>query len=78
MFFGGTAAAASIGLINALGTLGGFAGPYMIGSNAGANGHFSRGLYLVGTTLLASAAMILILRAVQKKTSKYQTSERAR
>jgi hypothetical protein len=32
-FFGGTAAAASIGLINSLGTLGGFAGPYMIGCN---------------------------------------------
>jgi ACS family tartrate transporter-like MFS transporter len=35
LFFGGTAAAASIGLINSLGTLGGFVGPIMIGANDG-------------------------------------------
>ncbi len=77
MFFGGTAAAASIGLINALGTLGGFAGPYMIGANTGANGQFSRGLYLVGAMLLASAATILILRVVRSKSDKTRRSERA-
>jgi ACS family tartrate transporter-like MFS transporter len=62
MFFGGTAAAASIGLINSLGTLGGFAGPYMIGSTNGAGSHFSRGLSLVGGTLVVSAITIVILR----------------
>jgi ACS family tartrate transporter-like MFS transporter len=64
MFFGGAAAAASIGLINSLGTLGGFAGPTMIGATNGAGGHFSRGLYLVGGTLIVSAVTILILRLV--------------
>ena len=54
-FFGGTAAAASIGLINSLGTLGGFAGPYMIGATNGTSGNFTRGLYLVGGTLIVSA-----------------------
>src|SRR6202022_3266847 len=39
-FFAGTAAAASIGLINSLGTLGGFVGPYMIGSHNGPSGNF--------------------------------------
>jgi ACS family tartrate transporter-like MFS transporter len=62
LFFGGSAAAASIGLINSLGTLGGFVGPIMIGANDGGNGHFSRGLYLVGGTLIVSAITILLLR----------------
>jgi ACS family tartrate transporter-like MFS transporter len=64
MFFGGTAAAAAIGLINSLGTLGGFVGPYMIGANSGGGEHFSRGLYLVGGTLVVSAVTILLMRAV--------------
>jgi ACS family tartrate transporter-like MFS transporter len=63
-FFGGTAAATSIGLINSLGTLGGFAGPYMIGSSNGSSGSFTRGLYLVGGTLVVSAATIVIMRLV--------------
>jgi MFS transporter, ACS family, tartrate transporter len=63
-FFAGTAAAASIGLINSLGTLGGFAGPYMIGSTNGASGNFTRGLYLVGGTLIVSAFTIVIMRVV--------------
>jgi len=63
-FFAGTAAAASIGLINSLGTLGGFVGPYMVGATNGASEHFSRGLYLVGGTLIVSAVTILILRFV--------------
>lgn len=64
LFFGGTAAAASIGLINSLGTLGGFAGPYMIGATNGTNGDFSRGLYLVGGTLIVSAVTILVMRHI--------------
>ena len=59
-FFAGTAAAASIGLINSLGTLGGFVGPYMIGSTNGT----TRGLYLVGGTLIVSAVTIIIMRLV--------------
>jgi ACS family tartrate transporter-like MFS transporter len=62
-FFAGTAAAASIGLINSLGTLGGFVGPYMIGTTHGAGGNFSRGFYLVGGTLILSAVTIIILRS---------------
>jgi ACS family tartrate transporter-like MFS transporter len=61
-FFAGTAAAASIGLINSLGTLGGFAGPYMIGSTQGTSGNYTRGLYLVGGTLIVSAITIIIMR----------------
>jgi ACS family tartrate transporter-like MFS transporter len=64
LYFGGTAAAASIGSINSLGTLGGFVGPYMIGASSGGNGHFSRGLTMVGGTLTVSAITILLLRYV--------------
>ena len=68
MFFGGTAAAASIGLINSLGTLGGFVGPYMVGASDSAGMHFSRGLFLVGGTLVISAVTIMVLRhAVQRR-----------
>jgi ACS family tartrate transporter-like MFS transporter len=70
MFFGGTAAAASIGLINSLGTLGGFVGPYMIGANSGDGEHFSRGLYLVGGTLVVSAVTILLMRLVALRETK--------
>ena len=70
-FFAGTAAAASIGLINSLGTLGGFAGPYMIGSTNGVNGNFTRGLYLVGGTLVVSAVTIVVMRfAVDRPTNR--------
>jgi MFS transporter, ACS family, tartrate transporter len=69
-FFAGTAAAASIGLINSLGTLGGFVGPYMIGSTNGTSGDFTRGLYLVGGTLIVSAVTIVIMRlAIHGQTS---------
>ena len=63
-FFVGTAAAASIGLINSLGTLGGFVGPYMIGSTNGPSGNFTRGLYLVGGTLVVSAVTTVLMRLV--------------
>jgi ACS family tartrate transporter-like MFS transporter len=70
-FFGGTAAAASIGLINSLGTLGGFVAPIMIGAGNGSGtrsgGHFSRGLYLVGGTLIVSAVTILLMRFVAQR-----------
>jgi len=75
MFFAGTGAAASIGLINSLGTLGGFAGPWMIGSSDQASGHFTRGLYLVGGTLLLSAATIVVLRFLRGPNTEHPIGE---
>ena len=63
-FLTGTGAAAGIGLINSLGTLGGAAGPYMIGSAKASSGSFSHGLYFVGGSLVVSAIVILVLRAI--------------
>ena len=64
LFFAGAGAAASIGMINSLGTLGGFVGPYMIGASAQTNGHFVRGLYLVSSTLILSAVTVVAMRFV--------------
>jgi len=78
MFFTGTAAAASIGLINSLGTLGGFVGPYLIGSTNTSGGNFTRGLYLVGGTLIVSAVTIVILRvAVRRQASQIHQTRKA-
>lgn len=77
-FFAGSAAAASIGLINSLGTLGGFVGPYMIGSTNGTSGNFTRGLYLVGGTLIVSAVTIVVMRLVaHRQTNQTRRTERA-
>ncbi len=62
-FLTGSSAAAGIALINALGTLGGAVGPYMIGSAKGSSGRFDQGLSFVGGTLALSAVVILVLRA---------------
>jgi ACS family tartrate transporter-like MFS transporter len=75
-FFAGTAAAASIGLINSLGTLGGFVGPYMIGATNGAGGRFSRGLSLVGGTLIVSAITILLMRYAGQRDAGKNLQER--
>lgn len=66
-FFAGDGAAASIGLINSLGTLGGFAGPYMIGATEKSSGNFSQGLYLVGGSLVISAITVVTLRFIIAK-----------
>jgi ACS family tartrate transporter-like MFS transporter len=77
-FFAGTAAAVSIGLINSLGTLGGFAGPYMIGSTNGTSGNFTRGLYLVGGTLIVSAVTIVIMHlVVDRQTNRTHRTRKA-
>ena len=61
-FLAGTAAAAAIGLINSLGNLGGFVGPYLIGWLREASGSFAPGLILLGLACLATAAATLLAR----------------
>jgi ACS family tartrate transporter-like MFS transporter len=62
MFLRGTAAAGGIGLINAVGNLGGFVGPKMLGEIDKATGSFVGGiLFLAGTSALAGG-FILTLR----------------
>jgi sugar phosphate permease len=60
--FTGTAIAGSLALINSIGNLGGFAGPYMMGLARGATGGFSTGLVLLALFMLAGAAASIMLK----------------
>jgi ACS family tartrate transporter-like MFS transporter len=54
------AAAAGIAIINSVGNLGGFFGPYVIGLVRRYTGEFSGGLVVVGMTLVVSGCMALV------------------
>ena len=58
----GTAAAAAIALINSIGNLGGFFGPYIIGLVRTHTGSFKNGLLTIGATLAVGGAIALLFR----------------
>ena len=60
-----SAAAAAVGMINAVGSIAGFAGPYMFGYLLGRTGSFSEGLVLMMFSALAGG--VLIVRAPQSR-----------
>jgi ACS family tartrate transporter-like MFS transporter len=60
-FLTGFSAAAGIALINSVGNLGGFAGPYMIGAIAMRTGNLYAGLAIAGVSLFISATLVLLL-----------------
>jgi MFS transporter, ACS family, tartrate transporter len=53
--------AAGIALVNSVGNLGGFAGPYMIGAIAMRTGNLYAGLAIAGVSLFISATLMLLL-----------------
>jgi ACS family tartrate transporter-like MFS transporter len=57
-----SAAAASIGLINSVGGLGGFVGPYFVGYLRSLTGSFNASLIFLIAALFLSAALVLALR----------------
>jgi ACS family tartrate transporter-like MFS transporter len=59
---GGAAAAAGIGLINAIGNVGGFVGPTMIGVLRDATGGYRGGLLALTVVLVAEALLVLQVR----------------
>ncbi len=61
-FLTGFSAAAGIALVNSIGNLGGFVGPYAIGAIIRQTGSFRGGLVLAGISLFGSAMLILALR----------------
>ena len=63
MFLSGTAAAASIALINSTGNLGGFVGPYVIGFLTDRTGSYTAGLFYLGASSVAGGLLVLSLRA---------------
>jgi ACS family tartrate transporter-like MFS transporter len=68
-FLTGYAAASGIALINSVGNLGGFVGPYMIGSLARWTGTMYWGLAFAGISLLAAAVLVLFVRPCSRSSS---------
>jgi ACS family tartrate transporter-like MFS transporter len=62
-FLTGGAAAAGIALINAMGAVGGFIGPFAVGYLKDASGNFESGLFLLAGILMAGSLLTLLLRA---------------
>ena len=62
-FLSGPAAAAGIALVNSIGNVGGFVGPYLVGYVREATGSFAAGLVVLGLALAAAAALALAARA---------------
>jgi ACS family tartrate transporter-like MFS transporter len=62
-FLGSAAAAASIGVINSFGNLGGFAGPYLIGWFSSKTGEYVGGLLSVALLLISSGVFVLLVRS---------------
>ncbi len=58
LFLTSAAAAGSIGLINSVGNLGGFLGPYVLGKVQTITGSFVGGIYYLAASMLVTAAMI--------------------
>jgi ACS family tartrate transporter-like MFS transporter len=61
LFLGGAGAAAGIALINSIGNLGGFFGPYIVGAFKQRTGSYDGGLYAVAASLVVSAVLAVIL-----------------
>ena len=61
IFLAGSAAAGSIGLINSIGNLGGFLGPFLVGSVEAMTGSFESGLlFLAGSSALGALTVFLL------------------
>ncbi len=61
LFLTESAAAGSIGLINSIGQIGGFMGPYLLGSLEKSTGSFATGIYVLTASMTVSAVIILSL-----------------
>jgi ACS family tartrate transporter-like MFS transporter len=61
VFLSGAGAAAGIAMINSVGNLGGFVGPFVIGWLKNVTGTYSAGLYVVAATLAVSAVVTVML-----------------
>lgn len=62
-FLRGSAAAGGVALVNAIGNIGGFVGPTVVGYARDATGNFSAGLWVLAAGLVAGALLTLALPA---------------
>ena len=67
-FLKGRAAAAGIALMNTIGILGGFVGPYWMGIAKDLTGNYRRGLLTMAVPMLIGAAIMLYLRSQSQRT----------
>src|SRR5690348_4148622 len=65
-FLSGAAAAAGIAVVNSIGNLAGFAGPYVMGALKDATGNFTAGLLTVAGAALVAAGIVLALHHDRK------------
>lgn len=65
-----SAAAASIGLINSVGNLGGFAGPYIVGYLTNKTGTFYSGVIYLSLSALLAATLILMVKTTNVSNEK--------
>ncbi|MBS1809444.1 MAG: MFS transporter [Acidobacteria bacterium] len=65
-FLTGAAAAASVGLINSVGNLGGFLGPYIVGYLKNRTGNFTAAMWFMGGCALFAALLATQLRPPKK------------
>jgi D-galactonate transporter len=76
MFLTGSAAAGGIALINSVGNLGGFAGPYIMGWVKDATGNFKAGLYvLAGFGIAAAVVTLMVVKSAPRPIERTQTNE---
>jgi ACS family tartrate transporter-like MFS transporter len=69
LFLTESAAAASIGLINSVGNLGGFLGPYVLGQVEKLTGSFVGGIYFLCFSMTVCATIIFVLGLGKKEAS---------
>jgi nitrate/nitrite transporter NarK len=65
-FLSGMAAAGAVGLINSMGNLGGFVGPYVTGFVRQTTGSFSIAMLYLAASLTAAGLLILTLRRTRQ------------
>jgi MFS transporter, ACS family, tartrate transporter len=74
----GTAAAAGIAVINSIGNLSGFVGPYAMGWIKDNTGSFSGGLLLIAALAVIAAALVLVLGHALEKAPADRSSQKNR
>ena len=68
LFLGGTAAAGAFALINSVGNLSGFLGPYLMGWLRQTTGDHRAGLWMcVGVLVIAAVSMQLLSKSLVRK-----------
>ena len=68
-FLKGRAAAAGIALMNTIGILGGFVGPYWMGIAKDLTGNYRRGLLTMAVPMLIGAGIMFYLRQQSRRTA---------